>query len=260
MGTQLIGIVNVTPDSFCDGGRNFSPHHALDHIDRLLHDGADWVDIGAESTRPGATTLTWEEEWQRLEPVLRHLTREQHIHTSIDSYHPETAQRALDLGVGMINDVSAGADPAMLTCLKHYPDCQYVFMHNLGIPANKRQIMTQSPQQAIHTIYRWAEEKIEQFQAQGLQTSQLIFDPGIGFGKNAEQSFAIVNTIARFTALPIPLLIGHSQKSFLQLLTNKPAGSRQLETLMISHHLFLEHVAYLRVHDVASHRHISKLL
>lgn len=252
MYTKLIGILNITPDSFSDGGHYMSASHALLQTQKLIDDGASVIDIGAESTRPGATPLTAQEEWQRLEivlPEIIQLLQGTEVQLSVDTYHPETADRALALGVDIINDVS-GCVGTMPHVLAAY-DAPIILMHNMGIPADKNCLAEVCD--PVKEVYVWAEQKLEQLEKENIARKRIILDPGIGFGKNADQSLALLRGIDAFKALGVPLCIGHSRKSFLAGFSAYPAADRDTETLAVSLYLAQHGVDYLRVHDVEKH-------
>lgn len=242
--TQLVGIVNFTPDSFSDGGRYNAVDAALAHIDRLIMDGADIIDIGAESTRPGATPLSAAEEWERLASFFEALTPEGAIF-SLDTRHAENAKRALDKGFHWINDVSGFADEAMIDAVKPY-GCKLVMMHSLGIPADKNHTLP-GYVDVIETLLAWAQKQVARLEKKGIRRHHLIFDPGIGFGKTAAQSSQIIERFIELKACGLPLYIGHSRKSFLG------EGDRDASTLAVSRQLIAKEVDYLRVHNVAAH-------
>jgi len=244
--TKLVAIVNVTPDSFSDGGKYFRPEEAVKVIEQHIADGADIIDIGAESTRPGAIPLTSDEEWQRLEPVFKILPMGTF---SLDTRHAETARKALDYGIDWINDVSGFSDMVMLDTVKN-SDCKLVVMHSLSIPADKNIVMPESVD-VVQEIMEFAKKRIGEMASAGIARDRIIFDPGIGFGKTARQSWAIIDSTEHFSILGVPLLIGHSRKSFL---SDRPGESRDEQTLAVSQTLVKRGVAYLRVHDVAAHK------
>ncbi len=252
---QIMGIVNLTPDSFSDGGRLHDVEAALAHMESLLEAGAHVLDLGAESTRPGAQTLSDAEEWQRLGPVLEAArTRFPQAVLSIDTYHPATAQRALDVGANWINDVSGAANPQMAEIIAKHPHCHYVFMHALSVPADPAQTLPETCDPVME-IAEWCKQRILRLQEAGVDTKQLIADLGIGFGKTAAQSIELLRRAGEMvTACPVPLLIGHSRKSFLAEAGARHASDRDVETHVISAHLAGVGVAYLRVHDVAGTR------
>lgn len=249
--TQLVGILNLTPDSFSDGGNYTSAERAIEQADALMEAGADIIDIGAESTRPGAIPLTEAEEWQRLEPVLTVLCN-QGLPISLDSYHPGNIIKALDLGIAWVNDVTGFTNPLMLEAISHAPkerELRIVLMHNLGIPANPTKLLPLQ-EDPVALVFAWAEARIADLTGQGIDKDQIIFDPGIGFGKNATQSLTLIKRIKEFHTLGVELLVGHSRKSCFSVLTNVSPGARDPETYTASVYLAGCGVQFLRVHDV----------
>jgi dihydropteroate synthase len=245
--TKLVAILNLTPDSFSDGGK-YEGEQAVVRLEQLIEEGADVVDIGAESTRPGATPLSAEEEWARLAPFFKNLKPE-HFKTtlSLDTRHPENARRALDVGFRWINDVSGFASQAMREVVAGY-DCTCVVMHSLSVPADKNITLPEGCD-VIAELVEWA---------LGIGDwalgRQIIIDPGIGFGKTAAQSWEIINRIDELKTLGFPLLIGHSRKSFLNPREGGDSFDRDKSTLELSQKLIVKKIDYLRVHDVAAHK------
>jgi dihydropteroate synthase len=244
--TQWVGIVNVTPDSFS------GTQDPMECLEALLRQGVDVADIGAESTRPGATPLSWKEEWQRLSSVLPQARKmlSVGIKMSVDTRHAETARRAIQAGTDWINDVSGFGDPSMVMAVKDSA-CTLVVMHSVSVPANPA-AMLPSKADPVESVLQWGERRITTLIDSGIARERLIFDPGIGFGKTARQSMEIIERIAEFQSLKVKLMVGHSRKSFLTLLTDAPPGSRDEATIAVSRKL-LGKVDYLRVHDVAGH-------
>lgn len=251
---QIVGILNITPDSFSDGGANLDPTYALERAFEFVSKGAQVLDLGAESTRPGATPLTAEEEWQRLEHPLRLIRSELPlIRLSVDTRHPETAERALALGVDWINDVSACDHPDMGRLLATSP-AQIVLMHHLGIPAVREKYLPKD-QDPVAAVLSFLKARVEKLQDQwGIASDRIILDPGIGFGKTPEQSFEILRRMKEWQVLDSEILVGHSRKSFLGLLSSKPAHLRDPMTIATSLELARQPVDYLRVHDVQGHQ------
>lgn len=241
----------MTPDSFSDGGKYDSVKAALQHIEQLIEDGADVIDIGAESTRPGATALSAEDEWQRLEPLMETLDVGGAIF-SLDTRHPENAARALDKGFYWINDVSGLRNTPMLDAVKHY-DCKLVMMHSLSVPADKNVILPDDAD-VIETLLEWSKKHVAWLERHGIRRHRLIMDPGLGFGKNARQSGQVIERFIELKACGLPILIGHSRKSFLG------EGDRDAGTLAVSRQLIGKDVEYLRVHDVAAHRELLEFM
>jgi 2-amino-4-hydroxy-6-hydroxymethyldihydropteridine diphosphokinase/dihydropteroate synthase len=251
-----MGIVNLTPDSFSDGGELPTAESAEARVASLVAGGAELIDLGAESTRPGATPLTADEEWARLEEPLGRLVdayrgRRLAPRFSIDTYHPENARRALALGADLINDVSGLTSPAMLE-LAATSNAEFVAMHNLGVPADKARVLPVD-QDPTALVQRWLEERLGEWERSGLDLGRVLFDPGVGFGKNALQSLRLLRNIERFQAYDLRLLVGHSRKSFMHHVTAASRAERDLFTVGASLRLCARGVDVLRVHDVAAH-------
>ncbi len=249
---RLVGILNLTPDSFSDGGQAQGIQTALRKAYELAGNGAEILDLGAEATNPDALPLDPETEWERLEPVLDAVKNELKYmllppHISIDTRHPETAEKALRKGIDWINDVSGLENPRMRELVAaSRSDC--VVMHNLGIPAARNRVLPfhQNPVTEIHC---WAEKRLEALETCGIPRDKIIFDLGIGFGKSAEHSFDLLKNLIPFHSLKTRLLIGHSRKSFMDLLTPARPADRDLETAILAIHLAKQGVDYLRVHN-----------
>lgn len=252
-GSALVGILNITPDSFSDGGKFITVSNALAQAEKLVREGAEVLDIGAESTRPGATPVLPETEWGLLKPVLTAL-KEQckqwafKPKISIDTRHSIVAEKAMQLGIDWINDVSGFVDPNMRT-LAAGSSVKCVVMHNLGVPAQKNVVLASHPN-ICEQILDWTEQRFVELLDAGVDANQLIFDIGIGFGKTSQQSIFLLKNIKQFRRLNCPILVGHSRKSFLNLITEKPFPDRDFETAMVSYQLAAQGVNYLRVHNV----------
>jgi dihydropteroate synthase len=263
--TKIVGILNITPDSFSDGGLFFSKESAILQTKKMLEDGADIIDIGAESTRPKSEILDQEEEWKRLEKILPSIIVEikkfnqnsqKKVKASIDSYNFETIKRSFEFGVEIVNDVSGLVDQKIVQFIAE-KNLQIVLMHNLAIHANPELIINPHIN-LIKEIINWAGNKILYLEKNKINKSQIIFDPGIGFSKNAQQSIRILKNIDQFRILGVPLYIGHSRKSFLDEvkqmdfnLENKELN-RDEKTILISKFLKEKNVDFIRVHDVKS--------
>lgn len=249
---QMVGIVNVTPDSFTDGGNYFQAEKALQRIHELADQGAAVIDIGAQSTHPGAAILSAEEEWGRLQPVLELLQQsfqdfQARPQISLDSYYPEVIQKALrSYPINWINDVSGGKDPRLLEVVAE-TSCKLILTHSLTVPATKEVIL---PFDKCPLIYlcEWAEKKLGELKSYGIERDQIILDPGIGFGKTHLQSFSILRGIDHLKKFGCEILVGHSRK------LGSKASDRDLETLGVSHCLLKKGIGYLRVHHVEAHQ------
>lgn len=255
----LVAILNLTPDSFSDGGSKTLPEAALAFMESAIADGARVIDIGAESTRPGATLLSSQEEWSRLQPVLPLLIERQDayrkqnipVELSLDTRHPHSAGRALDLGVQWINDVGGFQDSEMVAAVRGSL-ARCVVMHSLTVPADPS-ITLPAGCNAADEVRRWAVGRIIALENAGISKRRLILDPGIGFGKTPRQSWDILAAIHTLRELGVPLLVGHSRKSFLKTITQAPPEERDMETRTISLSLAQRGVSYLRVHDISGH-------
>jgi len=251
-----MGIVNVTPDSFSDGGESTDWESVDARVDALVEAGAQLVDLGAESTRPGAAPLTSEQEWARLQPILGRLVDKYagallRPLFSVDTYHPDTARRALALGADMINDVSGLTSPKMIE-LAGTSGKDWVAMHHVSVPADRARILPadQDPGDAVE---RWLEDRLEQWNRAGLDLERIIFDPGIGFGKNPLQSLRLLRDIGRYARYGLRCMVGHSRKSFMTSFAALDNADKDLVTIGASLALCAQGVDILRVHNVAAH-------
>lgn len=246
--TQLVGILNVTPDSFSDGGQFVQAKQAVEQFDALVEAGAQVIDIGAESTRPGATPLSAAEEWARLAPVLAALTPR--VPISVDTRHGEVAERALQQGATIINDVSGLADGRMRSVLAAC-ECPVIVMHALTVPVDPAVLWPDSID-PVSEILRWKHEITARAVAEGIAATRLVYDPGLGFGKSSEQSMALIARASELVASGGAWYYGHSRKSFLKKPGDVPAD-RDVATLELSKTLVAAGVHYLRVHNVSLH-------
>lgn len=262
---QIVGILNVTPNSFSDGGKFANVDSALKQAKHLFASGAEIIDIGAESTNPNIKgTLTTQKEWQRLKTILKELLqlwpdKNTGPQISIDTRNYEVAAKCIDLGVDWINDVTGFDDQNMISVVKNAA-VKLLVMHSLSCPPQKNLVLP-NKQDPIKILINWMQQKIAQFAKAEINQERIIFDPGIGFGKTAEQNLEIirrVNTLKQDIALPI--LVGHSRKSFFSSLTDVKAQNRDLETIIVSNYLATQRVDYLRVHDVMAHARSFKIM
>ncbi|WP_051445193.1 dihydropteroate synthase [Desulfocurvus vexinensis] len=255
----VVGIVNVTPDSFFDGGAHDDPTSAAAHGRRLLDEGAAVLDVGGESTRPGAQAVPASQELARVLPVVRelaaHIARTQDLAAgpaavvSVDTFKAEVAAACLEAGAAVVNDISACRfDPALLDVLGQYKP-GYVLMHSLGRP----DAMQQDPRYAnvVHDIIAFFEERLRALTAAGLPEDNIVIDPGIGFGKTLEHNLEILRNIEAFGVLGLPLYVGLSNKSMFQHLLGLPLGERAWPTQAAVAVLASRGVRIHRVHDVA---------
>lgn len=249
--TRMVAIINLTPDSFSDGGAFLSDDHVFARMEACLDMGAQVLDVGAESTRPGATPLSYQEEWERLKSILPEAKKHfPDTILSVDTRHSETAKRALDAGADWINDVSGGADEAMWPLIAQ-SRCRYVVMHSLSVPANPA-ITLPAEEDPVQAITRWHQAMRQKLMDAGIAEQQVIFDPGVGFGKTRAQSWQLLQNMPSLLRLGGEWLVGHSRKSFLAE-EGKVMNMRErdLATHPVSAMLAKAGVHYIRVHDVA---------
>ncbi len=248
--TLVMGIVNVTPDSFADGGVRFDPDRALADALQMVADGADILDIGGESTRPGADPLPLEEEWRRVGPVLEGLRGRTGVPSSIDTYKAEIARRAIDLGAALVNDISALAYEPHLAGVVAERGAGLVLMHHRGRSA-EMYARAQYADVAAEVAAELA-ERAQVARAAGIPAARLILDPGLGFAKRAEHTLQALVGLPELAALGYPILVGPSRKSFLTAaLGPVPPAERVWGTAaaVTASILFGAHI--VRVHDVA---------
>ena len=256
--TQLMGILNVTPDSCYDQGRWFEHSIAIQHGIQMSREGADWIDIGGESTRPGAPAVSEEEELRRIIPVIKELKKEISTPLSIDTLKAKVAEAAVEAGASLINDVSGFRDPAMrqVAASSQLPIC---VMHMLETPATM-QNNPQYPQGIIPFLLDWFKERVDLLLDAGINEQHIILDPGIGFGKTVADNVEIVHNLHKIKALGFPVLIGLSRKSFLGKIIHKTYPDLLPVTLAVNTIALLAHVNIIRVHDVAEHRDLIDLM
>ncbi len=243
----IMGILNITPDSFSDGGRFFQPETALNHARQLVEDGADIIDIGGESSRPGAVPVSLAEEQKRVWPVIEAL-RELNVPISIDTYKAEVAKGALERGAVIINDISAlNFDPKMAEIVAEH-DAALVLMHMRGNPRN----MQKDPryENLIGEIIDYWRKGIEKAVQAGVDRKKIILDPGIGFGKTLRHNLEIHNRLEEFQGLGQPLLLGSSRKAFIGAITGRPVAERAWGTAASIAWAASRGINMVRVHDV----------
>jgi dihydropteroate synthase len=245
---RVMGIVNVTPDSFSDGGRWFaSTRTALEHCEQLIREGADILDIGGESTRPGIPPVPLEEEQARVLPVLREAVKFG-VPISVDTYKPEVMRQVLDLGADIINDVWALRQPGALDVVAAHSACGVCLMHMHGEPAT----MQRSPMagDAVPQVRDFLHQRSEALRQRGVSVTRIAWDPGIGFGKTVEQNFALLARQRELLHDGYPLLAGWSRKSSLGAVTGEPVHERAAASVAAALLAVDKGAAIVRVHDV----------
>ncbi len=246
--THLMGVLNVTPDSFSDGGRYFSVAHAVAHGVNMARDGADIIDIGGESTRPYSGKLPTNEEMARVIPVIRQLRKEISIPISIDTYKAEVAEEALNAGASMINDISAlRLDPHMGRVAAN-ACVPVILMHMKGTPEN----MQRHPEydDLIREILDFLKNAIQRSESAGIKRDMMILDPGIGFGKTFEHNLKVIHNLEKFQTLKQPLLLGPSNKAFIGRILGKEAHERDTGTMAAVAACVMNGAHIIRAHNV----------
>ncbi|PIE63896.1 MAG: dihydropteroate synthase [Desulfobacterales bacterium] len=249
---KIMGILNVTPDSFSDGGDHFSCDNAVSQAEKMIEEGADIIDIGGESTRPYSDAVAEKDEIERVVPVIRALRGRTDIPISIDTKKAAVAKEALAAGADIINDISAlQSDPAMID-LVCATDCPVIIMHMQGDP--KTMQIAPRYHDVVSEVKAFFSERLRFLAEKGVKKERLIIDPGIGFGKTLEHNLSLIKHLDTFASLGLPLLLGHSRKSFLGAITGRDAKMRDLPTAVIAALVRHSHVAIVRVHNVADTR------
>ena len=252
----VMGILNVTPDSFSDGGR-FSGEGAVEHARRMVAEGADMIDIGGESTRPGSDPVSLEEEMSRIEEVLPPVVR-MGVPVSIDTTKSQVAEWALDQGASIVNDVSACRFDEGMAPLVADRGCPMVLMHMLGMPKHM-QVDPTYPRGVVEEIAEFLEGRMEAVVSAGVDVDQLILDPGIGFGKTVPHNLTILDRLVEFKRLGRPLLVGASRKWFIGLVTGAEVDERLGGSVAAAVVAVLGGADIVRVHDVSETVHAVRL-
>lgn len=257
--TYLMGILNITPDSFSDGGKYLELDEALNHYNELLLDGADLIDIGGESTRPFSQKVSVEEEIKRVIPVIVKIREfDKNTIISIDTRNAKTAKKAVEAGADIINDISAlDWDNDMIDVLKE-TGAAVILNHSKGSPEVMQNNTVYTD--VVDEIFDYLQNKINFLIEQGIDKTKIIIDPGIGFGKTTEQNFEIINRIKEFKSLGCPILTGHSRKNFIkETITSNDTENLDTATLLISEKLSSSKVDMIRVHNIKKHTILNKL-
>ena len=246
--TWIMGILNVTPDSFSDGGRYLGAKRAIDYAHQMIEDGADIIDIGGESSRPGALPVSTDEELTRVLPVIEALVNGADALISIDTYKPAVARNALQAGAHIVNDITALGDADMAAVIAGM-DAGLILMHMKGVPRT----MQRSPvyQDLIPEILTFLRHRVNKAHGEGVCPDRIIIDPGIGFGKTTEHNLKILRSLDLFRSLDKPILIGTSRKAFIGKILNLPNPDDRLEGTAATVAWAIAHGAdIVRVHDV----------
>ncbi|OHD53370.1 MAG: dihydropteroate synthase [Spirochaetes bacterium GWF1_51_8] len=255
---RIMGILNTTPDSFYDGGSYNNPDKALEHCREMIENGADIIDIGGESTRPGADPVLSDEELERVIPVIERIRREHDIPVSVDTYKSEVARKALEAGADIVNDISGlGFDPGMPGVVAEF-DAGAVIMHIAGTPRDMQADPVYGD--VIGEIGDYFRERIALAVNSGIKRSRLVIDPGIGFGKTLEHNREIIVNLEAFTVFGLPVLIGASRKSMIGKMLDREPKDRLYGGLGIHAYSYLHGAKLIRTHDVKESKDMLDVL
>lgn len=254
----LMGIVNVTPDSFSDGGRWFDSGRAVEHALKLVADGADILDIGGESTRPGSEPVALDEELARVIPVIEAVAPQVCVPISVDTCKAEVAARSLAAGAAIVNDISALRFDPRMTDVVRESGCSVVLMHMQGTPRD----MQDSPVygDVVEEILAFLRERVSFAVHAGIPRERIIVDPGIGFGKTLEHNLAILRNVSRFRETGCPVLVGASRKGMIGKITGAPVERRDWGTAAVTALCALAGVEIQRVHEVGAMREVREVV
>jgi len=254
----IMGILNLTPDSFYDGGKFCKESSILKRVEEMIEEGADIIDIGGESTRPGAKKVSLEEEAKRVIPVIKKLRKHFKIPISIDTYKSKLAKKALESGANMVNDISGlKFDPQMKKIISKY-DVPVVIMHIKGVPQN----MQINPEYTdlMGEIISYLKDSIKTAEKEGIDPQKIIIDPGIGFGKTTKNNLEIIRRLPELKKLDKPILIGVSRKSFIGNILRLPLSERLEGSLAANSIAVFQGASIVRTHDIKATRRVADLV
>jgi dihydropteroate synthase len=256
--TYIMGILNVTPDSFSDGGHFFNKDRAVEQAFRMIEDGADIIDVGGESTRPGAAEVSVKEEIKRVVPIIKAITKQASVPVSIDTFKSSVAEAAVSAGASMINDISGLRFDPKMPDLAAKIKVPVVIMHIQGTPKNMQR--NPSYKALIPEIMDYLREGISIARRSGISDEKIIIDPGIGFGKTVAHNLEIINRLNEFAGLEKPILLGHSRKSFIgNILDNAPAADRLEGTAAAAAIGIFNGANIIRVHDIKEMARVARI-
>ena len=256
----VMGIVNVTPDSFSDGGMYLRKEDALRQAEALVKGGADIIDVGGESSRPGAEPVSLEEELNRVVPIVKHLKQNFSVRISVDTVKPEVAEAALDNGATLINDISGGSDIRMAELAKR-PGVEIILMHMRGTPVTM-QIQPFYPKGVFEEVKEFLATRMRVFQEAGVDKEKIWIDPGIGFGKTPNHNLELLRRVGELKSLSPKIAVGTSRKSFIAHVCGEPQllmEERTSPTIASSLYAYTKGASMFRVHDVAEFKRALKM-
>lgn len=253
--THIMGIVNVTPDSFSDGGQFLDVDWAVDHALKMIDEGVDFIDVGGESSRPGSDPVSIVEEAKRVIPVIERLTAKSRVPISIDTYKSEVAEKALEAGAVMVNDISAMTFDARMLEVAVNKKASVVLMHMKGSP--KTMQVNPEYDDVVAEVRQHLAAQAKRAVERGIE--QVIIDPGIGFGKSLYHNLSLIKNLKEFGELGFPILVGPSRKSFIGRLLDLPVNERLEGTAAAVTACILNGAAIVRVHDVKEMKRVAKV-
>ena len=253
----LMGILNITPDSFSDGGKYLTLSEALKRAHKMIEEGADIIDIGGESTRPGSEPVSADEELKRITPIIGALKRESNIAISVDTYKPEVMKEVIDMDVAMINDVYALTQPGAIDIIKK-SNVGICLMHMQGTP--KTMQVNPTYQNVVSEVQLFLKARADLLINEGIDKSHIILDPGFGFGKTFEHNIELLQGLESFQSLKLPLLVGLSRKSFIRKILNGEHDDHLSGSISAAIFSVLKGAKILRVHDVKETKSALKII
>jgi dihydropteroate synthase len=253
----VMGILNITPDSFSDGGKYLTFSEALKRAHEMIEEGVDIIDIGGESTRPGSEPVSADEELKRITPIIEALKRESNIAISVDTYKPEVMKEVIDMDVAMINDVYALTQPGAIDIIKK-SNVGICLMHMQGTP--KTMQVNPTYQNVVSEVQLFLKARADLLINEGIDRSRIILDPGFGFGKTFEHNIQLLQGLESFQSLKLPLLVGLSRKSFIRKILNGEHDDHLSGSISAAIFSVLKGAKILRVHDVKETKSALKII
>ncbi len=256
--TKIMGVLNVTPNSFSDGGCYINVDEALIAAQKMIAEGADWIDVGGEASNPGAKPISLQEELDRVMPVILRLRAETDVQLSIDTYKPGVMKEAVRAGVGLINDIKALQEPGALEAASMLK-AQVCLMHMQGTPMSMQSApyYEGSVVDAVHAFFK---ARIDACLNAGIDLARLWIDPGIGFGKTLQHNIDLLKALAAFHEHKVPIMLGVSRKSVLGALVDKPVDERVIAGSAVAMFAAGQGIQMIRTHDVDATRQVLKIL
>ena len=253
----VMGILNITPDSFSDGGQYLDFNAALKRAEKMIEEGADIIDIGGESTRPGSDTVSADEELKRITPIIKTLKKNSNIVISVDTYKPKVMQQVIDMGVAMINDVFALQQQGAIDIIKK-SNVGICLMHMQGTP--KTMQLNPTYQDVVNEVKSFLDERTNSLIAEGIDSERIILDPGFGFGKTFEHNITLLQNLESFQSLKFPLLVGLSRKSFIRKILSGDHDDHLSGSISAAILSILKGAKIVRVHDVKETQSAIKIM